>query len=860
MNTAIIDPDFNSYQVMLTSGTWGNSIGFGSVPTQTFNEQAGEWDPFSQDNSLLLVANNQGDYALMALDVALIHAKGCAPQQPSPAPNTTCAVWAGISTGSASGDGCTQGAYGTGCTLLNGNGEFSFSRSARQARVIYELMGNGSGALVQVNQLLVSCPSGAPGTWGTNTCSFTRTPYVNFTSDYADPAHSTYPTKCSVVASGFTSNSPWMGAFSVANDGTVGYAAGGAGDRQAETAYGNNNQVDAFIYPLTNNAGKNAYQATTPGTTGTTEPNWGASTAGCPAAGNTCADGTVTWTNIGKIGGQGPGFDLVYYSPSLGCRRFNSLTGYIYNGNHYTGPAGPGQMQTDSVPALFNSCLNQFDSCTGNVCKPPSGSYANYTTTGSPGGMCPSCTQGQIGYCQNVAEAGIAPLTDEGTLHDGGIRANSRYFTWTPSGTSFVAQTESCRNSGNAYQEEVCYNYAWDVTTNIARPEHTWVNWNGADVNGQSDGHEISGYTGNWKGGFSQFHNYSEPNFPNAADFGSSLNCYSVSGSQLSDSPCSIGSVFSGAPLLVQQRNTAVTGAPWDEHGANRVSNSTDTVPVLLFNTAVPAMGRAGGGYPGSLPGYNEITGMATQPVAGCSSTIATYCQYRFAHNWGTGSVTQFNGQNEQGMNSQDGTFAAVASDVMGSRGSVSPDWSATHAFAYGADINPVCASGCTNAMHSSFAQMNAAGCTSGGTVPTTWPTVPGQTVSDGSGPTACSWQNISQPATGSTAQLACNGLRADLLQTTGATIYLGTRIFDLSTGNIYQATGCSAASTCSAANGGAGLTATQSVAEGTLSLSNTPAYMSTLADSNGIVWEFIGQNDCRTDVILVDLQSARGR
>ena len=854
VNTAITDPDFNSYQVMVTSGTWGNSIGLGTIPTQTFNEQAGEWDPFSQDNSLLMVANDEGSYALVALDVSLIHAKGCAPQQGPPAPNTSCVVWTGIGSAGA-GDSCTQGAYGTGCTLLNGGGEFSFSRAPGEAHVIYELMGSGTGAQVQINKLLVTCPSGAPGTWGSNSCSFTRTPYVNFTSDYADPVHSAYPAKCSVLPVGYTSNSPWVGAFSVANDGTIGYTAGGAGDWQANTAYSISNQLDAFIYPSTNNSGKVGYQAAGSCTSGGTEPNWGSSTAGCPAAGNTCSEGSCTWTNIGKIGGQGPGFDVLYFSPTRGCRRLNTMTGNIFNGTNenssYPGtggvasPAGP--MQTDSVPGLFNSCLNQFDSCTGNACGPPSGSYSNYTTSGSPGSMCPSCTQGQIGYCQSVATAGIGLLTDRGTLHDGGIKSNPRYLAWTPSGNSFVPQTESCRNSGNGYQEEVCYNYMWDVTTNIARPEHTWVDWSGTDVNGQSDGHEIGGYNGNWKGGYSQFHSYGEPNFPNLADFGSATNCDSVAGGALSISPCSIGSVNAGMPLLVQGRNTGVTGAPWDEHGADRVANLTDSVPVLLFNTAVPAEGRVPGtGYPGALPGYNEITGMATQTVPGCTSTIATYCQYRFAHNWGTGSVTQFNGQNEQGMNSQDGTLVAVASDVMGTRGSISPDWKSA-AWAYGALISPVCASGCTNALHSSFQQMNSAGCTAGGTEPTAWPQTPGNIVADGS----CTWKNASGMY--GSEQLPCNGLRGDLLATAGATISLNTNVFELSNSTIFQAVSCTPiapATSCSFP-----------ITEGAVpNWSGCSTFGSQCTDSAGIVFQNVGQNDCRTDVILVDLMSAHGR
>ncbi|MFZ3262448.1 MAG: hypothetical protein WA172_00470 [Terriglobales bacterium] len=848
VNTAITDPDFNSYQVMATSGTWGNSIGLGTIPTQTFNEQAGEWDPFSQDNSLLLVANNEGGYALVALDVSLIHAKSCAPQQPSPAPNTSCVVWTGIST-NVSGDSCTQGSNGTGCTLLNSNGEFSFSRAPGEAHVIYELMGSGSGAQVQINKLLVTCPSGAPGTWGSNSCSFARTPYVNFTSNS--------PANCSVLPAGFTSNSPWMGAFSVANDGTVGYVAGGAGDWQASMAYNYTVPVDAFVYPTMNNSSKNAFQATTSGTSGTSEPNWGTA---CNTAGSTCADGTITWTNIGKIGGQGPGFDVLYFSPTRGCRRLNTITGYILNGTNenadYPGTGGSvsaaGQMQTDSVPALFNSCLNQFDSCTGNVCKPPSGSYSNYTTTGSPGNMCSSCTQGQIGYCQSVATAGIGPLTDQGTLHDGGIKVNPRYLPWSPtgggsSGGSFVNQAESCRGSGSSYTEESCFNYVWDVTTNIVRPEHTWVDWNGTDINGQSDGHEIAGYNGNWKGGFSQFHNYSEPNFPNVSDFNSTSNCDSVLGGSLSSGPCSIGSVDNGMPLLLQSRSTGVTGAPWDEHGADRVSNSTDTVPVFLFNTAVPAMGRtAGSGYPGSLPGYNEITGMATQLVSGCSSTIATYCQYRFAHNWGTGSVPQFNGQNEQGMNSQDGILAAVASDVMGTRGSVSPDWKSA-AWTYGVLINPVCSSGCTNAMHSSFQQMSSAGCTAGGTEPSSWPQTPGSTISDGS----CTWENVSGMY--GSEQLPCNGLRADILATAGATIYQNTNVFELSNSTIFRAVSCTPvapATSCSFP-----------ITEGTVpSWSGCSTFGSQCTDAAGIVFQNIGQNDCRTDVILVDLMSAKSR
>ena len=827
VNTAVTDPDFGSYQIVLTSGSWGYANGFSGTANKNYNEQAGEFDPFSEDSSLLLIANDGGQWGLVALDVALIHAKGCSPSEP-------CSVWTGIY--SRATDSCTQGASGTGCTALNLSGEFTFSRTPGEAHVIYELMGTGTGADVQVNKLTVTCPSGAPHTWGSATCTFARAVYVNFTSG-----------STAVLPSGYTSNSPWTGAFAMANDGTVGYAAGGAGEWQASTTYNNTTVGDAFIYPSVNNASNYAFQATTPGTSGSTEPNWHSS---CNTVGSTCTDGTTTWTNIGKLGGQGPGFDLLYYSPTLGARRLNTLTGYIFNASGYSGSSVAGYAVSDTVPNNFNSCLDQYDTCAGNVCTPPGGTYAGYASAGTPPGTA-------ISGCQTQAQS-VQPFTDQTTLHDGGIKSNPRYLGWTPTGGgsnggSFVNQVESCRNSGSTYPEISCYHYFWDTGTDTVRGEPTWTNWSGTSVNGQSASHAIDGYNGLWQGDFGQFHAYNEPNFPNTADYEASPTCYSASGGSLNSSTCAIGAGYTGTPLLLTSRITGVTGAPWDEHGAGRIAGANDLAPVFFFNTAVPATGReVGTGYPGSLPGYNEITGMGTQSIAGCSSTIATYCQYRFAHNWGTGSVFNFNGQNEQGMNSQDGTFAALATDVMGTRGSISPDWTATNAYVYGAIVNPVCSSSCTNALHSSFQQLNSAGCTAGSTEPGSWPQSPGNTVSDGS----CTWQNVS--GTYGSEQLPCNGLRADLQQTTGATIYLGTQIFDLSSANVYQATGCAASSTCSAANGGAGLTSSLSVAEGTMSLSSSPAFMTTVNDSNGIVWQFTGQNDCRTDVILVDLLSAK--
>lgn len=320
-------------------------------------------------------------------------------------------------------------------------------------------------------------------------------------------------------------------------------------------------------------------------------------------------------------------------------------------------------------------------------------------------------------------------------------------------------------------------------------------------------------------------------------------------------------------PLLQVARSTGITGAPWDEHGLNRAVNTSDTSTVFLFNAHTPLEGRNTGannaGYPGGLPGYGELTGMAAQPVSGCTSSIATFCQYRFAHFWNTGNVNNYNEQNNWGMNSQDSVYAVFTSDVMGSRGSTSPDWTSGGAHSLGDMVNPVCvtASGTTtcnptgygNANHSSFQILSGTSCTSGSTEPQ-WSTAQttGNTIGDGS----CTWTNVSGHY--GSQQLPCNGLRGDLsaAESTGAEIYSGTTVFDTSSGNIYQATSVSPSTgwtsppyyVISANDNWSKCAFGQTCGDGN----------STSPSSDGITWTYLGQNDCRADDIVVDLTSAQ--
>jgi len=794
VSTAVTDPDFNSYQVMLTSGPWGNSIGFGNLgPTQNFNMGAGEQDPFSQDDSLLLVQNDQGGSALVAVNIPLVHSKGCTP-------SNLCVVWTGIKT-ATSGDSCTQGQSGTNCTVLNRGGAFSFGRAPGENYVIYEQMGTGTGANVQVNKLTVSCT--APSGFASTTCTFTRSPYVNFTSDT--------PTKCSVLPATYSSNAPWTGGFSAANDGSVGYSAGGAGDWSALATY---TTPDSFIYPQAsaNNPGKYAYQATS--CSGSCVQSGSEPTLFNQTVGGTTTDGNITWTNIGKIGGQGPGFDLLYFSPTRGCSRINTRIGKIYRGNgegagYPNGTADPaGVFVTDSVSGLFNICLLQYGT---------SGPY----------------TQAQVNSCQNITSG---HLTDLGTIHDGGMRVNPAYVGWTPTGAGGVPPTEfsvtqSCRGSGTTYKENVCYHHYWQVATNLVRPAEMWVDYyKTGSISGENGSHGTKGYNLQWNGTKTVSHDYIEPQ-------------YNLEG------PQPVGSAHLGIQLLQSPRDTGIANAPWDEHGSGRAVNTTDTTPVFQFETAVPARGRlSGDGYPGSLAGYNEIIAMAAATDTSCDAhTLGTFCQYRFAHNWGTGSSPQFNAQNEEGMISQDGTFAAFSTDVMGTRGSTSADWTSGATHNSGDLINPQGGAGRTaNANHSSFQFQTGltsghSSCTSSGTEPATWPQTAGATVTDGS----CTWTNASGMY--GSKQLPCTGLRGDYAAVAGASIPQNATVFPIannSNSNIFQAV--------SSVNGFPWDEGIEPDWGNVM-----PYYGNQFQDSNKITWQNIGRNDCRADVVLIDLMSA---
>lgn len=420
MNTAFTDPDFGTYELWMTD--YNLPISAGTTGTMTMNNAEG--GPFwSSDDQLFLANTSGGAVYLLYVNTARVRAGQCSTLLP-------CVQYTGIRT--AASGGHTTTAFAHLATL-------AFTRSSNDSPdTVYEI-----SPYTQVNKGVIV---GLPGCVATKSCTISWSTYVDFTSDL--------PLPCSVLPATYSSNSEWNGAFSVSPDGSLAYALGGAGDWSASTSYLN---PDSFLTPQVNNAGLYTFQAQTSGRSGSSAPTW------CQTVNCIVTDGTTTWVNIGKVGGQGPGFDLVVYQKGHGCSRLNTRLGKIYRGTANSDPGG--YLTSDEAAAYYNThgsiCPNDGVKCT------------------SPFG-----------------------LTDIGTIHDGGGASDSTYAQWTPTGggaapTSPFKGYQSCRWSDGT--ERYCYNYYWQVATTLVRPNMIYTN-EGMVVNGRGDSHGISGYNIVFKG------------------------------------------------------------------------------------------------------------------------------------------------------------------------------------------------------------------------------------------------------------------------------------------------------------------------------------------------------------------------
>jgi len=337
-----------------------------------------------------------------------------------------------------------------------------------------------------------------------------------------------------------------------------------------------------------------------------------------------------------------------------------------------------------------------------------------------------------------------------------------------------------------ALADVYCYTYTWQVNSlNINVSTQT-------SAASHTSGHQAQGYTSYW-GDTNQYqHLFSQP-----------MTYQDVSG-VIDEVP------YPGTQLLPN-------GFPSDHHDSYRDSGTTDAPPIPDFATQVPTMetGYTQAGY-GEVVG--ECTGLGTCPLG---------TMYRFAHEYNTGDSANFATQNNIGNASQDGQWALWGTDVMGTRGSISPDWVANTAYSVETFMYPtvnnsnkydwVVSTAGTSAS-TSGAEPNWNSCTT--------------TCADGTGTLV--WTR--QPA-------SCNQLRAGFAPAAGTMFAAGSSMYPVTNNtanNIYYTS--------------AGGTSGSSVPDW-----NTfcPAFGACPTQDGTVQWYNKGANDCRSDVILVDLLSA---
>jgi hypothetical protein len=359
--TGAFDPDFHSYLLLVTDQQTNAAKNL----TTSFNmESDGQWDAFNVDSTMLMVATSNSASFVFFIDPVKIHAAA--------AGGTACNV-SGCLVKSAIATGTVASSCGNACKFLDNQGTQAFSPIPGEANVIYELAGDG----LTVYRLLIDKAQNG-GTGG-----FSRTQIANFAS---------------ILPAGYVSN--WNGMLSMSQDGSISISLGGGAPWTGGHAY---IAPDDFILPPNSpaghNAGKRGFQAVTSGTSSASEPTW----ANAQNPGDTiCDDGTnrvnpgggcgagvLTWSNIDKVSGQGPGFDLVTWEPSVGYSRLNTRLMKIYRGLGVPYPAGLAQTDDPTICEKYgySPCpMTEYLTLHGGGSL-PDGRYFSFTATG--GGAMP---------------------------------------------------------------------------------------------------------------------------------------------------------------------------------------------------------------------------------------------------------------------------------------------------------------------------------------------------------------------------------------------------------------------------------------------------------------------------------------
>ena len=580
--TGAYDPDFGSYVVLATDQTTSNT---GTPYASSWHMGSdGAWDAFSQDEKLLLVHNSGGGATLLYLNPIAIHAHNCVA-----APASNCVIESGIYTGSGPGN-------------LASGGSFSFSRVPSETNILYEL----ANPPTQINRITICRYASDPGCSGQTANTIIRTPYIDFTSN-------TYG-NCNVLmgslGNGTAYNASWTGSFQIANDGSVSYGMGGGIDWAPSWMPTVN---ESFILPTAGNSGNKGFQATAvSGPTASTEPTWSA----CSGSGSTCTDGGVTWTNIGGLGGQGPGFDYVVYRPSQGCTRVNTRLGKIYRG--YLNPAPSGLMTTNDAIACARAgsgppCGLPDRFTLHEVEQGMNGQYVTFSPTGANAPNSSGNWNSGTLTCQVSSAKWIGPYSSSITYAANNVVSYGGLFYTSLVGSN-VGNEPDVSPTDWSNTEAYCLNYILDTTSTLVAPCSDFSN---------CTGHNAAGYLRKYYG-----KHYSDAVYTN---------------------PVINGVMNPGINILS-------ASLPCDDHGTYRNADVNDDQPIFSSTTDVP-------GWPTSYTAsaYAEIIGVKSD---------GSGLEYRFGHDWNTGSAQYFAVQNAIGVVSPLGDLVAFGTDMMGTRGS----------------------------------------------------------------------------------------------------------------------------------------------------------------------------------------------
>lgn len=608
-NATATDPDFNSYLVLATD-EHTSEVCLGAASGTGFNASwsmasAGNYDAFSLDRKLLLVQNQNGNECILQLNPTSIHNKTCG--------TTACVTPVAL-----------LGTAGTGHLLTGTAYSFSINQTAGETNVIYELATN----VQQVNKVVVCLSSSDPnGCSGQGSFpSVIRTAYVDMNNVNTNVCGSDMLQQFGnmTAMNGPTiGQSPWNSTFSMGQDGTVAWATGQAQDWQASWTPTVN---ESFILPTVNNTSKDAFQViAVTGPTSTSEPNWDSSCS------STCTDGGVTYSNIGTIGGQGPGYLLMIYKPGNGCRLINTRVGKIYNSSnaHYTAGAFS---TTDAVACSryglsTNPCTFPDLTTVHDINLLATGRYIAIGPTGAEGAN-PSSNWNFGTLSSQISNAVWAGSAAGGSINGGVysgtatyaahdvVSANGYFYTALSSTTGNAPPTPPTLSNTYWAQTESSNLNIYDTTSNVVYPCTDYEHCNG---------HEVMGAVSNWFGDrFRQ--------------------SYHVNG------------IVQG--LMTPGTFLLAASYPCDEHGSYRNSSSTDAAPPFSFTTCVPMSGQT---YTSAY--YGEVIAMASGgPVGG------VYTAYRFAHAF-AGPSPFFSNQNNIGVVSPQGDLVAWGTDMWGRRG-----------------------------------------------------------------------------------------------------------------------------------------------------------------------------------------------